>query len=238
MEPFETVLNRIKYPGRGIMIGVTPDKRSAEIVYFLSGRSQNSRNRILVSDEDVIHTEPFDPEKMEDPSLIIYDPIRTYGDYTIVSNGDQTSTIYSGLREGRSFEQSLSLRSFEPDAPIYTPRISALLNTLSGNVKLKMSSIHVIAGNPFFSAHDIYDYPEIPPGCGYFLRTYIDDGSPLQAYTDPPVKVSVSSSDLYLSSDIFWESLNKENRISLFIRMIDLQSGTKKDRIINRYPEL
>lgn len=234
MELFEDILKRISYPGRGIMVGITPDNRNAVIVYFLTGRSINSRNRVLVSDGDRVSTQPFDPEKMEDPSLIIYDPIRTYGDLTIVSNGDQTSTIYSGLLEGKTFEQSLSTRTFEPDKPNYTPRISALIKFSIGNISVKMSSIHVISGNPSFSAHDLYEYPSISAGNGFFLRTYVDDGSPLQPFIAPPEKVCISSSDLILSSKSYWNALDLQNRVSIIQRYIDLDTGRCSDRIINR----
>ncbi len=235
MEMFEDILSQIEYPGRGIMIGVTPDNKNAVIVYFLTGRSQNSRNRIIVSDGSCIKTAPFDPDKMEDPSLIIYDLLRSYRDLTIVSNGDQTSTIYSGFENGMTFEQSLSIRSFEPDAPNYTPRISALLKAKGRTASVKMSSIHVISGNPLFCAHDLYEYPQIDAGCGFFLRTYIDNGSPLQSYTAPPIHVCISYTDPDSYSESIWDSMNKQNRVSLFQRFIDLETGIHSDRIINRH---
>lgn len=221
------------YPGRGIVLGRSGDGKHAVITYFIMGRSGNSRNRIFTKEGEGIKTEAFDPSKLEDPSLIIYSPVRMIGNKTIVSNGDQTETIDAGLRKGLSLEQILKSRSFEPDAPNYTPRISALLEMEKAGMHYSMSILKSDEGNPDSCLRFLFDYENPQPGEGHFIHTYIGDGEPLKSFEGEPRKIEISR-DLDEFSSLLWESLNPVNKISLFVRYINIEDLSFESRIFNK----
>jgi len=233
-EIFE-LLKELPYPGRGLFVGKSADGTKAQIFYFLTGRSENSRNRVFVRDGDGIRTQAFDPSKMTDPSLIIYSPVRVLGNATIVTNGDQTDTVYEALQSGDTFESALTERTFEPDAPNYTPRISALLETENESMRYTMSMIRTIEGNPDYCAHEIYRYSSPKAGEGHFLRTYEGYGAPVPSFQGVPVLCSTADwgTEPDALIDRIWDSLNRDNRVSLFLRTVDLSSGEREDRIRN-----
>ena len=218
------------YPGRGILLGRTADKAVA--VYFIMGRSENSRNRIFVPTEDGIRTQAHDPAKMTDPALIIYHPVRRVGDSLIVTNGDQTDTIRDALREGKSFPEALAGRTFEPDAPHYTPRISGLLSRSGG---FWLSILKPEEGNPACCCRCFYHYDAPPAGEGRFLHTYRRDGNPLPAFAGEPVRVSLDAPDAQTLSREIWDALDRDNRVSLFVRYTNLSDGKFQDAIVNRW---
>ena len=226
-------LSRNTYPGRGIAIGRTPCGRKLRIAYFIMGRSENSRNRISVEDGDGIRTQAFDESKMQDPSLIIYAPVRTINGTTIVTNGDQTDTIYDYLAEGKTFEDALRSRTFEPDGPNYTPRISAVVKG-SG---YQMSILKSAEGNPDTVRRYFFDYPQELPGFGHLIHTYESDGSPLPSFEGEPTLWEMVKEPFDDFSDHVWESLNSENKVSLFTRVIDIETGETRTRIYNRNTE-
>ena len=226
-------LSRNTYPGRGIAIGRTPCGRKLRIAYFIMGRSENSRNRIFVEDGDGIRTQAFDESKMQDPSLIIYAPVRTINGTTIVTNGDQTDTIYDYLAEGKTFEDALGSRTFEPDGPNYTPRISAVVKG-SG---YQMSILKSAEGNPDTVRRYFFDYPQELPGFGHLIHTYESDGSPLPSFEGEPTLWEMVKEPFDDFSDHVWESLNSENKVSLFTRVIDIETGETRTRIYNRNTE-
>ena len=205
------------YPGRGIVLGKTPDGKKAVAAYFIMGRSANSRNRVFVEDGEGIRTQAFDPSKMEDPSLIIYAPVRVLGNKTIVTNGDQTDTIYEGMDKQMTFEQSLRSREFEPDGPNYTPRISGIMHIENGHYNYAMS---ILKSNPI-------------DGEGRFIHTYMHDGNPLPSFEGEPKVVGISG-DIDAFTKKVWESLNEENKVSLFVRFIDIETGKYETRIVNK----
>lgn len=221
------------YPGRGIVIGISPDGKKAVTAYFIMGRSSNSRNRIFVEYEDGIRTEAFDPSKLEDPSLIIYAPVRVLGDYTIVTNGDQTDTIYDGMRNGLNFEQALRSREFEPDAPNYTPRISGSMKIKDGKYRYAMSILKSDNGNPEACNRFTFYYNNPLAGEGRFIHTYMHDGNPLPSFEGEPKLVEVMD-DINEYTDLIWNSLNEENKVSLFVRYIDIATGRYETRIVNK----
>ena len=221
------------YPGRGIVIGISPDGKKAVTAYFIMGRSSNSRNRIFVEYEDGIRTEAFDPSKLEDPSLIIYAPVRVLGDYTIVTNGDQTDTIYDGMRNGLNFEQALRSREFEPDAPNYTPRISGSMKIKDGKYRYAMSILKSDNGNPEACNRFTFYYNNPLAGEGRFIHTYMHDGDPLPSFEGEPKLVSVCD-DMDAFTDLLWNNLNEDNKVSLFVRYINLENGTYKTKIVNK----
>lgn len=221
------------YPGRGIVIGISPDGKKAVTAYFIMGRSSNSRNRIFVEYEDGIRTEAFDPSKLEDPSLIIYAPVRVLGDYTIVTNGDQTDTIYDGMRNGLNFEQTLRSREFEPDAPNYTPRISGIMEIKDGKYRYAMSILKSDNGNPEACNRFAFYYNNPLAGEGRFIHTYMHDGNPLPSFEGEPKLVEVMN-DIDEYTDLIWNSLNEENKVSLFVRYIDIANGRYETRIVNK----
>jgi IMP cyclohydrolase len=221
------------YPGRGILIGKSTDGKSAVVVYFIMGRSQNSRNRIFMEDGLGIRTQAFDPTKLEDPSLIIYSPVRILGDLTIVTNGDHTDTIYTGMENQLTFEQSLRCREFEPDAPNYTPRISGILHIKSGVFQFAMSILKSNDGDPEACNHYTFTYENPVAGEGRFVHTYMRDGNPLPSYEGEPKRVSIPY-DIDIFTDQLWTSLNEENKVSLFVRYICIESGATETRIINK----
>lgn len=221
------------YPGRGIVIGRTPDGSKAAIAYFIMGRSQNSRNRVFVEDGEGIRTQAFDPSKLEDPSLIIYAPVRVLGNKTIVTNGDQTDTIYDLMDKQYTFEQSLRNREFEPDAPNYTPRISGILHFENGDFNYAMSILKSDNGNPDSCNRYTFAYSNPASGEGRFIHTYMGDGNPLLSFEGEPTLVDIPDS-MDEFTDTVWNSLNDENKVSLFVRYVNIQDGTYESRIINK----
>ena len=217
------------YPGRGIVIGKSQDGGCAVVAYFIMGRSVNSRNRIFAEEPDGIRTEAADPAKMEDPSLIIYHPVRQIGRGLIVTNGDQTDTIRDFLEKGLPFEQALRTREFEPDGPNWTPRISGLLSP-DGSYKLSILKAADEAGTACL--RQTFEYPG-QAGLGHFLHTYQCDGSPIPSFEGEPTPVTIEGDiDAFTSS--LWESLNEDNKVSLFVRYIDLATGQAQTRIVNK----
>ncbi|MCD8380899.1 MAG: IMP cyclohydrolase [Lachnospiraceae bacterium] len=221
------------YPGRGIVIGRSPDGRKAVTAYFIMGRSENSRNRVFVEEEEGIRTQAFDPSRVEDPSLIIYAPVRVLGQYTIVTNGDQTDTIYDGIAAGMTFEQSLRSREFEPDGPNYTPRISGILDIHDGNFGYAMSILKSANGNPQACDRYTYTYENSVPGEGRFIHTYRENINPLPSFEGEPKRVQMMD-DIDAFTDMLWSNLNEANKISLFVRFIDIETGTYQTRILNK----
>ena len=226
-------LSENAYPGRGIVVGVTPDGKHAVTAYFIMGRSTNSRNRVFVEEGEGIRTEAFDPSKLEDPSLIIYAPVRVLGSKTIVTNGDQTDTIYEGMSKGETFEQSLRCREFEPDGPNYTPRISAVMHLENGKFAYEMSILKSNNGDPSSCQRFTYSYENPKAGEGHFIHTYMHDGNPLPSYEGEPTSVSIEN-DIQAFSKLLWENLNEENKVSLFVRYIEIGSGKYDTVIINK----
>lgn len=230
----EKELSSTSYPGRGIIIGRTPDGTKAVTAYFIMGRSTNSRNRIFVTDGEGIRTEAFDPSKMEDPSLIIYAPVRVLGNKTIVTNGDQTDTIYEGMDRQLTFEQSLRTREFEPDAPNYTPRISGIMHVENGRYSYAMSILKSDNGDPAACNRYTYAYENAKAGEGRFIHTYMGDGDPLPSFEGEPTWVSVDTNDIDELTNLVWNSLNEDNKVSLFVRAINIADGTYETRIVNK----
>ena len=221
------------YPGRGIVLGKSPDGKYAVSAYFIMGRSSNSRNRVFVTDGEGIKTQAFDPSKLEDPSLIIYAPVRVLGNKTIVTNGDQTDTIYKYMNEQMTFEQSLRTREFEPDAPNYTPRISGIMKVQDGNYNYALSILKSADGNPDSCQRFTFSYTNPINGVGHFIHTYKCDGNPLPSFEGEPKKVGTCD-NIDEFTDILWNSLNEENKVSLFVRYIDIATGKYETRIVNK----
>ena len=221
------------YPGRGIIIGMSKDGKYAVTAYFIMGRSSNSRNRVFVNEGEGIRTEAFDPAKLEDPSLIIYAPVRVLGNSTIVTNGDQTDTIYDLMKEGKTFEESLRTREFEPDAPNFTPRISGIMNIEDGKYDFAMSILKSDDGDPAACNRFTYAYENPKAGIGRFIHTYMTDGNPLPSYSGEPTVVELKG-DIDEFTEEVWSSLNEDNKVSLFVRYIDIATGKYETRIINK----
>lgn len=221
------------YPGRGIVIGTSEDGKYAVCAYFIMGRSENSRNRVFVEDGEGIRTQAFDPSKMEDPSLIIYAPVRVLGNSTIVTNGDQTDTIYDLMKEGKTFEESLRTREFEPDVPNYTPRISGLMNVKDGKYDFAMSILKSNNGDPSQCLRFTYTYDNPKAGEGYFIHTYMQDGNPLPSFEGEPTRVNIAG-DIDTFTNNVWNALNADNKVSLFTRYIEIATGKYDTRIINK----
>lgn len=221
------------YPGRGIVIGRTPDGTKAAIAYFIMGRSENSRNRVFVTQGEGIRTQAFDPSKLSDPSLIIYAPVRVLGNKTIVTNGDQTDTIYELMDKQQTFEQALRTREFEPDAPNYTPRISGILHIENGSYNYAMSILKSNNGNPDACNRYTFAYTNPAAGEGHFIHTYKCDGNPLPSFEGEPKLVDIPN-DMEEFANTVWNSLNAENKVSLFIRYIDIATGSYETKIINK----
>lgn len=226
-------LQENSYPGRGIVIGKTPDGTKAVTAYFIMGRSENSRNRIFVEDGEGIRTQAFDPSKLSDPSLIIYAPVRVLGNKTIVTNGDQTDTIYDLMDSQMTFEQSLRSREFEPDGPNYTPRISGIMHVENGAYNYAMSILKSNNGNPNACNRYTFAYENPVNGEGHFIHTYKGDGNPLPSFEGEPKLVSMDD-DMDKFTDMLWNSLNEDNKVSLFVRYIDIATGTYQTKIINK----
>ncbi len=232
-ESIAGLLSANTYPGRGIILGKTPDGTKAVAVYFIMGRIANSRNRIFVTEGAGIRTEAYEPEKMEDPSLVIYAPVRVLGNKTIVTNGDQTDTIYECMDKQMTFEQSLRTREFEPDAPNYTPRISGILHIEKGTYNYAMSIIKTADGDPSACDRFTFAYNNPIPGEGHFLHTYLGDGNPLPSFEGEPERVDVLDGiDAY--TELLWKNLNEDNKVSLFVRYINITDGTYESRIMNK----
>ena len=237
MADFEKILRDTSYPGRGIMIGRSSDGKKAVTAYFIMGRSANSRNRIFVEEGAGIRTEAFDPSKMVDPSLIIYAPVRVYGNKTIVTNGNQTDTIYEGLDRQFTFEQSLRSREFEPDAPNYTPRISGVMHVENGKFSYAMSILKSDQGDPSSCLRYTFAYENPKQGEGRFISTYKGDGNPLPSFEGEPKALEldgVFTGDIDTFTDRVWAALNEDNKVSLFVRFIDITSGAYQTRIVNK----
>lgn len=233
MLQLEQELKNNEYPGRGIVIGRSTDGKYAVTAYFIMGRSSNSRNRVFVTEGEGIRTEAFDPSKLEDPSLIIYAPVRVLKNDTIVTNGDQTDTIYDGLSEGKTLEQSLRSREFEPDKPNYTPRISGILHVEDGAYDFAMSILKSNDGDPACCNRYTFTYDNPAPGEGRFLHTYMHDGDPLPSYWGEPKKVEIAG-DIDSFTKLIWDNLNEDNKVSLFVRYIDIATGAYETRIVNK----
>mgnify|MGYP000546053700 CR=1 FL=1 len=221
------------YPGRGIVIGRSKDGAKAVTAYFIMGRSENSRNRVFVEEGEGIRTQAFDPAKLSDPSLIIYAPVRVLGNKTIVTNGDQTDTIYEGMDKQLTFEQSLRCREFEPDGPNYTPRISGIMHIENGGYNYAMSILKSSNGDPESCCRFTYAYEKPLNGEGRFIHTYMGDGNPLPSFEGEPKMVEIKG-EIDEFTDMLWNSLNEENKVSLFVRYIDIEDGTFETRIVNK----
>ena len=221
------------YPGRGIVIGKSADGKYAVTAYFIMGRSENSRNRVFVEDGEGIRTQAFDPSKLSDPSLIIYAPVRVLGNKTIVTNGDQTDTIYELMDKQQTFEQALRTREFEPDAPNYTPRISGIMHIDNGTYNYAMSILKSNNGNPDSCNRYTFAYQNPVAGEAHFIHTYMGDGNPLPSFEGEPKLVEIPD-DIDAFTKNVWESLNQDNKVSLFVRYIDIATGEAASCIVNK----
>ena len=226
------LLENHSYPGRGILLGRSADNKNAVIAYFIMGRSENSRNRVFEETEDGIRTKAFDESKMTDPSLIIYHPVRVVGDDTVVTNGDQTDTVRDGLLEGKVFAQSLRTRTFEPDGPNYTPRISGLMHK-DGSYAL--SILKSADGDPSSCRRQFFGYENPLAGQGHFIHTYQENADPLPSFEGEPRQVAITAPDAESLANDLWLSLNDDNKVSLFVRYIDLATGDTETSIINKH---
>ena len=234
MISLEQELRGNSYPGRGIVIGRSADGTKAVTAYFIMGRSENSRNRVFVEEGQGIRTQAFDPSKLTDPSLIIYAPVRVLGNKTIVTNGDQTDTIYEGMDHQLTFEQSLRSREFEPDGPNYTPRISGVMHVENGKFNYAMSILKSVDGNPDCCERYTFTYDKPINGLGRFIHTYMSDGNPLPSFEGEPTLVEIGNDDIDTFAEKIWNSLNEDNKVSLFVRYIDIASNKAESRIINK----
>ncbi len=228
----EELMKGNPYVGRGIVIGKSEDGKNAVAAYFIMGRSANSRNRIFTEKNGDIFTEPFDSSKVEDPSLIIYAAVRKYENNLIVTNGDQTDTIYEGLEKGISFNKALSSRCFEPDKPNYTPRISGMLTIENNDFSYQMSILKSIDAEGTDCARYGFSYPS-KPGLGHFIHTYVTDGNPIPTFQGEPERIKIPD-DIDAFTDSIWSSLDEDNKISLYVSYTDLQTGKTEKRIINK----
>ena len=233
MIALEQELKANPYPGRGIVIGRSADGKKAVTAYFIMGRSENSRNRIFVTEGEGIRTEAFDPSKLSDPSLIIYAPVRVLGNRTIVTNGDQTDTIYELMDKEFTFEQALRTREFEPDAPNYTPRISGMMHIENGKYDYAMSILKSNNGDPSCCNRYTFTYDNAKAGEGRFIHTYKCNENPLPSFEGEPKLVAIDK-EIDEFTNMLWESLNEENKVSLFVRYIDIETGEYETRIVNK----
>ncbi len=228
----EQLLENNTYPGRGIIIGKTPDGTKAMTAYFIMGRSENSRNRIFTEKNGEVFTEPFDESKVQDPSLIIYAAVRSYENNLIVTNGNQTDTIHDGLKAGKSFSEALESREFEPDGPNFTPRISGMLTFADGDFTYQMSILK--SADAAGSACNRFTYTYAPvSGLGHFLHTYVCDGNPIPTFQGEPERIAVCDG-IDEMTDKLWKSLNENNKISLYVRYVDLKTGAEESRLVNK----
>ncbi len=226
------LLESNSYAGRGIVVGKTEDGKKAAVAYFIMGRSENSRNRVFVENGDEVTIHPFNASKVKDPSLIIYSPIRKYGNNLIVTNGDQTDTVYDGLKAGKSFSESLRLREFEPDAPNFTPRISGMLSFEGTDFSYQMSILKSADEKGSACSRYTFEYPALD-GVGHFLHTYMCDGNPLPTFTGEPERITVPS-DIDEFTSMIWNNLDENNKISLYVRFVELASGNVENRMMNK----
>lgn len=220
------------YVGRGIAVGKTADGKKAAIGYFIMGRSENSKNRVFKEEGDDVVIYPFDESKVEDPSLIIYSPVKKLDDKVIVTNGDQTDTIYDFVKEGKSFKEALATREFEPDGPNWTPRISAMLTFADGDFSYEMSILKSVDEEGSACARYTYSYPAVS-GLGHFIHTYEHDGQPLPTFQGEPRRIIIPDDIEEFTSDI-WDNLNEEKKVSLYVRYIDLETGKAENKLINK----
>lgn len=230
IQDLRAVLRDNTYPGRGIVLGKSADGQKAVIAYFIMGRSENSRNRIFVEEDGGLRTQAFDPAKLKDPSLVIYWPVRKFGAATIVTNGDQTDTIYEFLAAEKTFEEALRMRTFEPDPPILTPRISGLVHK-DGSYRL--SILKSANGNAESTQRFFYEYPQPVAGEGHFIHTYLGDGNPVPSFEGEPELVRIEG-DIDSFTSLMWENLNEANKVSLFVHFIDLADGSEETRVVNK----
>lgn len=221
------------YPGRGIVIGLTPDGNNIAMAYFTMGRSVNSRNRIFIEDGEGIMNKAFDPSKMVDPSLIIYAPIRVLCNTTVVTNGDQTDTVYDYLKEGKTFEEALTTRTFEPDPPNFTPRISGIITVEDGTATYQLSILKSMDGNPDSVCRYFFHYDQPLAGVGHFIHTYQCDGNPIPSFAGEPERVDIEN-DFDVFSDHVWKNLNEDNKVSLVTRFISVKDGSVQQKIYNK----
>ena len=228
----EELLKDNTYPGRGIIIGKTPDGKKAAAAYFIMGRSENSRNRIFTEKNGEVFTEPFDAGKVQDPSLIIYAAIRQYENNLIVTNGNQTDTIYDGLKDGKCFACALESREFEPDGPNFTPRISGMLTFADGDFTYQMNILKSADAEGSACNRFTFRYAPIA-GLGHFLHTYVCDGNPIPTFQGEPERIAVCD-DIDEMTGRLWEALNEQNRISLYVRYTDLETGKTENRMVNK----
>ncbi len=231
MTDLNAYLRETSYPGRGIVLGRTPDNQKAAIAYFIMGRSTNSRNRIFELTEDGIRTKAFDESKMEDPSLIIYHPVRVLNGATIVTNGDQTDTIRDAMAHGKCYRHALKTRTFEPDGPNWTPRISGVVDPDGSYV---LSILKSLEGDPSCCCRYFFEYEAPKAGVGHFLSTYQGDGNPLPSFAGEPKTVAIPGGSAEEWADQLWASLNPDNKVSLFVQMIDLADGTRETVLRNQ----
>ena len=220
------------YPGRGIVIGKTPDGKNAAIAYFIMGRSENSRNRIFEKKDGALITKAFDESKVEDTSLIIYNAVRSFENKLIVTNGDQTDTVYDFVKEGKGFAEALNTREFEPDAPNFTPRISGMLKFENGDFAYRMSILKSADAEGSACNRYYYSYPSLC-GLGHFIHTYVTDGNPIPTFQGEPERVQMNNDIDAFTAEI-WENLNENNKISLYVLYTDLETGAQTERIINK----
>jgi hypothetical protein len=226
-------LRKNSYPGRGIVIGLTPDGRHFVQVYWIMGRSENSRNRVFVREGEAVRTAPFDAAKVKDPSLIIYNVARVCGRAHIVTNGDQTDTIHDSLKQGQTFEQALYTRTYEPDAPNYTPRISGIVD-LDGAHAYQLAVLKTLGGDPALPARFVCSYAKGIRGVGHMLTTYRGDGNPLPSFEGDPQPVPVPEA-LHAVLDLYWTALNADNKVALMVKFIDAQTGKAEVAIVNKH---
>lgn len=232
MIDLNTYLSANLYPGRGILLGRTPDGKCAVVAYFIMGRSENSRNRIFVETEDGIRTQAFDESKMIDPSLIIYHPVRVVEGTTIVTNGDQTDTVADAFRAGTGWVRALRTREFEPDGPNYTPRISGMVKPDGG---YRLSILKSADGDPGCCQRFFFEYDKPLAGRGHFISTYDGDGTPLPSFSGEPKAVAIPDCGCKAFGDALWDSLNADNKVSLFVQYIDLASGDRETMLFNKH---
>ncbi len=230
----EKELNSLAYHGRGIIIGKSADAKKAVTAYFIMGRSENSRNRVFAAEGDAMRTRAFDESKMTDPHLIIYYPVRVLGNKTIVTNGDQTDTIYEGMDKQMTFEQSLRTREFEDDRPNFTPRISGIIHHGNGEMNFAMSILKSAEGDDSSCERFTYAYSTPLAGRAKFIHTYNGDGNPLPSFEGEPKTLELPDADIDTLTDLLWTNLNEDNKVSLFVRYIDLETGDIETRIVNK----
>lgn len=233
MKDLKAEISSTTYPGRGIIIGKSADGKNAVIGYFIMGRSENSRNRVFVSEGEDLKTQAFDPSKLVDPSLIIYAPVRAMGNTTVVTNGDQTDTVRDFILEGKTFEEALRTRTFEPDAPNFTPRISGIVERHDNDFSYKLSILKSNCGREKSALRFFYEYAQPVAGEGHFIHTYKCDGNPIPSFSGEPELVSIEG-DIDTFTQNVWNSLDSDNKVSLFTRFINLENGKTETRIVNK----